>query len=81
MSDLKVVLHAIAAENKKQYLMLSAILNELAALRETVRDLDPTFSDVLEARQKEAADSTRKFVRLQVELLDKTILKIETGSY
>jgi hypothetical protein len=71
--SLRSLLISLAAENKKQYLMLSAMLNELAALRETVRALDPTFADVLTKKQQEAADSTREVFLQQVASLDATI--------
>lgn len=77
MSDTKEVLCALAMECKSQYLMLAAILNELAALRETVRALDPTFSDVLTERQKDAADSTRELVHQRSEVLSKLIEKAQ----
>jgi hypothetical protein len=78
-SVLQSVVVSLAVENKKQYLMLSAVLNELAALRETVRALDPTFADVLEIEQKRAADSTREAVLLQAALLDDVIRKAGVG--
>jgi len=50
-ASLKDVLLALATQSKTQYVMLSSILNELAALRETVRDLDPIFGEVLEQKR------------------------------
>jgi len=50
-ASLKDVLLALATQSKTQYVMLSSILNELAALRETVRDLDPIFGGVLEQKR------------------------------
>ncbi|HTC61522.1 MAG TPA: hypothetical protein VK709_01655 [Candidatus Saccharimonadales bacterium] len=69
-SSLRDSLILVATELKKQYLMLSAILNELAAVRESVRGLDPTFSDVLAERQRRIAVEPDKSVSAQVKILD-----------
>ena len=41
-------------ENRSAFIMTNAVLNELTALRETVRGLDPTFADVIEQKRNEA---------------------------
>ena len=53
-SQLKDVLMGLAMENRSAFLMTNAVLNELTALRETVRGLDPTFADVIEQKRNEA---------------------------
>jgi hypothetical protein len=53
-ANLRDVLTGLAMETRSAFVMSASILNELAALRETVRDLDPTFADVIEQRRKEA---------------------------
>ena len=69
-SKLRDTLVLLAAEQKKFYLMLSAALNELAAVRETVRGLDPTFSDVLEKRQPNLAEKSAEVHAAQVNILN-----------
>jgi hypothetical protein len=53
-SNLRDVLIGMAMENRSAFVMTAAILNELTALRETVRGLDPTFADVIEQKREEA---------------------------
>ena len=53
-SNLRDVLTGFAMENRSAFIMTNAVLNELTALRETVRGLDPTFADVIEQKRNEA---------------------------
>jgi hypothetical protein len=53
-SHLRDVLTALTMETRSAFVMSNEILNELTALRETVRGLDPTFADVIEQKRKEA---------------------------
>jgi hypothetical protein len=53
-SNLRDVLTALTMETRSAFVMSNEILNELTALRETVRGLDPTFADVIEQKRKEA---------------------------
>jgi hypothetical protein len=53
-SQLRDVLTALVMENRSAFVMTNAVLNELTALRETVRGLDPTFADVIEQKREEA---------------------------
>jgi hypothetical protein len=76
---LKEHLLALAEEDKKNYLIISTILNELRALRETVRGLDPTFSEVLESRRKEAAKETAPIVAETIHLYDEIIRRLKAG--
>jgi hypothetical protein len=43
---------------KTHYLGLAAMTAELSALRETVRSLDPTFSEIMEQRRIQELEST-----------------------
>ena len=74
-SLLRDTLILLATEQKKQYLMLSAILDELVAVRESIRGLDPTFSDVLAERQRQMALELDASVAAQVRILDELISK------
>ena len=53
-SNLRDVLTGLLMEARSAFEMSAAILNELTALRETVRGLDPTFADVIEQKRNEA---------------------------
>jgi len=78
-SALKDALLALAQQTKTQYLMTSAILNELAAVRETVRGLDPTFADVLATKQKQSQEETNEVVLTTIRLLDQIIERLKAG--
>jgi hypothetical protein len=64
-SALKDALLALAEQNKVQYAMISLVLDEVAALRETVRGLDPTFSEVLEQKRKESSTAQERVAVLR----------------
>jgi hypothetical protein len=74
---LKDALLALAQQSKTQYIMISASLNELAAVRETIRGLDPTFADVLATKQKQYQEETREVVSGTVALLDQIIERLK----
>jgi hypothetical protein len=76
---LKDVLLALVEQQKIQYVGYSAALDELAALRETVKGLDPTFLDVIEQKRKESAAATEEIVRLQVKLFDAILQRVKAG--
>jgi len=74
---LRDALLALAEQNKTQYVMLSAVLDEVAALREAVRGLDPTFADVLEQKRKETSTSQEQIAVIR--LLNETIRRLKGG--
>lgn len=76
--SLVACLVALVDLHKTQYLSFSALLNEVAALRETVRALDPTFADVIEQKRKEQEYQMREVVQQQVALLDDLIRIVKT---
>jgi predicted polyphosphate/ATP-dependent NAD kinase len=78
-SALRDVLLSLAEQQKLQYLLFSAALSELAAVRETVKGLDLTFQDVIEQKRKETVDATREIVRAQVDIFDETIRRVKNG--
>jgi hypothetical protein len=59
--------------------MLSSVLAELEALRETVRGLDPTFGDVLEQKRKEAVALNAEVVRAMTATYDEKFAKVKAG--
>ena len=74
---LRDALLALAEQNKLQYVMASAILDEVAALRETVRGLDPTFDDVLAQKKQEHSTAQEQVTVLR--LLNEIIRRLESG--
>lgn len=76
---LRDALSALAQQSKTLYVMTSSVLNEVAALRETVRGLDPTFADVLEQKRQEAAREQAEVVRLQLALYDHILERLKHG--
>ncbi len=51
-SELREVLIDLAELNKKLYEAVIRAFNEIGAIRETVRALDPTFADVLSEKRE-----------------------------
>lgn len=78
-SALKDTLLALATSNRTNYIMFTSVLNELAALRETVRGLDPTFSDVMENRRAAEAESGSEIVRSVIAGHDQIIQRLTDG--
>jgi hypothetical protein len=66
-------------ENRSTFVMSASILNELAALRETVRGLDPTFADVIEQKRKEAEERGFEAVARVLAGLDEMIQQLKSG--
>jgi hypothetical protein len=73
---LRDALATLAEQLKTQYVMLSVTLDEVAALRETVRGLDPTFSEVLEQKRKENSTVPERLEMLR--LLNEIIRRLKT---
>lgn len=76
---LRDALLALATDGRSNYLMISSVLNELAALRETVRGLDPTFADILEQKRQEAAQENAEVVKAVVVRYDEIIRRLSNG--
>jgi hypothetical protein len=56
-AELKDTLLSFATNNRMIYVALTSALNEIEALRETVRGLDPTFAEVMEHRRAQASQN------------------------
>lgn len=69
---LRDALLALVTQGRASYVMLSALMNELASLRETVRGLDPTFGDVMEIKQKHYAEISADTVQSVLALYDES---------
>ncbi len=76
---LKDALLALAQQSKTHYIAFSSVLNEVAALRETVRGLDPTFSEVLETKRLESAQAQAEIVKITIRLHDEIIGRLKAG--
>lgn len=74
---LKDVLIALAEQSGHHSLVVSGLIDEIAALREAVSGLDPTFADVLELKRKEnASDQVRKGLSV---LNDEIVQRLKDG--
>jgi hypothetical protein len=51
MNEVKAILLGMATTQQTLYVAIDSMMSEIVALRETVRGLDPTFSDVMEQRR------------------------------
>jgi hypothetical protein len=66
-AELREALIELAVLGKKTYEMAHTALEEVAAIREVVRPLDPAFTDLLPEKQKYYRDSTQ---RVRQEIVD-----------
>jgi hypothetical protein len=74
---LRDVLIALAEQAKTQHDVLSHVMDEVAALRQTVQGLDPTFSDVL--RERTADLSSAQMQRLAAQQFDDLTRRLKDG--
>lgn len=78
-SALKNTLIYLAEDAKTNYTMIASLVNEIAALRETVKGLDPTFSDVLEVKRDESQDRADEKIRASLAAYDSLIQRLKDG--
>jgi len=76
---LRDALLALATDGRSNYVMISSVLNELAAVREIVRGLDPTSSDALDQKRQEAAQSDAESARAVIARYDEIIRRLYNG--
>ena len=76
---LRDALLALATDARSNYVMISSILNEVTALRETVRGLDPTFADILEQKRQEAARVNAQVVEAVMTQYSELIRRLTNG--
>lgn len=76
---LRDALMAAINSSRTNYIMISSVLAELAAVRETVRGLDPTFADVLAQKQREAAAATSAEVKEIISGYDEILERLKAG--
>ncbi len=76
---LRDALLALATDGRSNYVMISSVLNELTALRETVRGLDPTFADILERKRQESVQGDAEVVKTVIAQYDEIIRRLMSG--
>ena len=76
---LRDALLALATDARSSYVMIASMLRELAALRETVRGLDPTFVDILERERQQAVRNDDAEVRALIVHYDEIIRRLTVG--
>jgi hypothetical protein len=76
---LRDALLALATDGRSNYVMIASLLRELAALRETVRALDPTFADILEQKRQEAVQNDDEVVKAVIVQYDELIRRVTNG--
>ncbi len=76
---LRDALLALATDGRSNYVMISSVLNELTALRETVRGLDPTCADILERKRQESVQGDAEVVKTVIAQYDEIIRRLMSG--
>ncbi|HEY6764034.1 MAG TPA: hypothetical protein VI386_04630 [Candidatus Sulfotelmatobacter sp.] len=70
---------SLAEISKNQYVFFSVLVNEVAALREAVRGLDPTFDDIFGKRQEQVAQATAASEKAVIAQYEEIIRKLRIG--
>jgi hypothetical protein len=78
-SKLKETLLFLAEDNRANYIMIASLTNEIAALREAVRGLDPTFPEVLEVKRDESEARGEEHIHNALSEYDRIIQKLKDG--
>ena len=74
---LRSVLIALAEQAKTQHEILSHVMDDVAALRQSVRGLDPTFDDIF--RERKADLSSAAMRRVAAQQFDDLIRRLTDG--
>jgi hypothetical protein len=77
---LQVTLLAAIKHMKAQYELITSLGNEIAAIRQTVARLDPTFGDVLKAKRNHYAEQSRQTIQETLAEYQELIEQIEAGN-
>ena len=78
-SALKETLLYLAEDNRTNYIMIASLTNEIAALRETVRGLDPTFREVLEVKRDESEAIGERHINNAIAEYDQIVQRLKEG--
>jgi hypothetical protein len=73
------VLLVLVAQGKTNYELISSLLAETAALRDTVRGLGPTFTDVLAQKREDAARANAPLEQAILKLYDDLMRRLQSG--
>lgn len=76
---LRDTLLSLAADTKANYVMISSLTNELAALREAVIALDPNLADKVEQRSQAAAKENAAILEAGIARHDEIIRRLDVG--
>jgi hypothetical protein len=76
---LRDALLASAESAKGHYIMLSSMLAEIQAVRETVRGLDPTFSEAIEHKRAQIYEDDAPIRREIIAGHDEIIRRLKAG--
>jgi hypothetical protein len=76
---LREVLVNLAETNRNLYVLLVDLGCEVAAMKETIRALDPTFSETFDRRIKEAAQAVAQRKDSSLARFDGLIQKMKDG--
>jgi hypothetical protein len=76
---LRDALVALADSAKTQYIAFCAVLDEVVALRETVKGLDPTFSDVMTTKRDKQASLFALTRKEAIDGYDEIIRRLKAG--
>jgi hypothetical protein len=76
---LRDTLLSLAADTKANYVMISSMMNELAALREAVIALDPKLADKVEQRSQAAAQKNVAILEARIARHDEIIRRLDVG--
>ena len=78
-SRLREMLLYLAEDNRTNYIMIASLTNEIAALREAVRGLDPTFHEVLEVKRDESEERGQEHIDNALAEYDQIIQRLKDG--
>jgi hypothetical protein len=76
-SRLRETLLYLAEDNRTNYIMIASLTNEIAALREAVRGLDPTFREVLEMKRDESQEVGEEHIHNALSEYDRIIQRLK----
>jgi hypothetical protein len=76
---LRDTLIMLAMDAKTNFTMIASLTNEVAALRESVRGLDPTFVEVLEQKRDESEVRGEEIIQRVLLGYDALIQRLTSG--
>ena len=77
---LQVTLLAAMKHIKAHYELITSLGNEIAAIRQTVARLDPTFGEVLKTKRNHYAEQSRQAIQETLAEYQELIEQLEAGN-